>query len=339
MRLYVTGGTGLVGSNIIRLARQRGVEIIASQYGPEPEWRVDYELDPLNLADHEAIRASIRQHKPDAVIHCAAILDQIFMFEQRELCWSIMVDGTRALAEACRDVGARLVFVSSDWVFDGLVDEGESTPRPYKETSPPNPVNFYGVMKLASERELAAMDGLNCGVGRLAGVYGLNYAAPSLARKENGLGFDFSIYVIDRLTAGLTADVWTGPKVNDVAHPTLASDCADMLLRLAEHDSQGGRVDTGSSIFHCCGSEAINRLDLAHQIAAAFAADPALIVPTPTDQAVLEEYRHIGIPYRTRMSTERTALALGRRAFNVREGLAAFREEWDEFWNCGVVTA
>ena len=152
MRLYVTGGTGLVGSNVIRLARQRGLEIIASQYGPEPEWQVDYQLDPLDLSDHEGIRRSLRKYKPDAVIHSAAILDQIVMDTKREFCWSLMVDGTRALAEACREVGARLVFVSSDWFFDGraeLVDE----------TSPPNPVNFYGVMKVASERELCAMTG------------------------------------------------------------------------------------------------------------------------------------------------------------------------------------
>ena len=325
MRLYVTGGTGLVGSNIIRLARERGMEIIASQYGPEPEWQVDYQLDPLDFADHAAVRASIRRFKPDAVIHCAAILDQLFMFANRELCWSLMVEGTRVLAEACREVEARLVFVSSDWVFDGRVDLVD-------ETSPPNPVNFYGVMKAASERDLGALDGLNYGVGRLAGIYGLNYAAPSLARKENGMGFDFSVYVIYRLAAGLPAEVWTGPKVNDVAHPTLASDCADMLLRLARHDGKGSRVDTGSSIFHCCGSEAINRIDLSHQIAAAFEADPALIMPTRTDEAVLDQMRHIGIPYRTRMSTERTAELLGRRAFNVKEGLAAFKREWDDFW-------
>ena len=316
MRLYVTGGTGLVGSNVIRLARQRGIEIIASQFGPEPEWDVDYQLDRLDLADHEGIRQSIRKYKPDAVIHAAAILDQVFMDTRREFCWSIMVEGTRALAEACREIEARLVFVSSDWVFDGRADLVD-------ETSPPFPVNFYGLMKFASERELCMMDGLNIGVGRLAGVYGLNYAAPSLLRMENGLGFDFSVYVMHRLTAGLPAEVWTGPKVNDQAHPTLASDCADMLLRLAQHE--------GSGIFHCFGSAWTSRIDLAHQIAAVFKADPALIMPTRTDQAVLDQMRHIGIPYRTRASTELTAKALGRRAFNVVEGLNAFRQEWETF--------
>ena len=212
-------------------------------------------------------------------------------------------------------------------MFDGRVDLVD-------ETSPPNPVNFYGVMKAASERDLGALDGLNYGVGRLAGIYGLNYAAPSLARArvvDNGLGFDFSVYVIYRLAAGLPAEVWTGPKVNDVAHPTLASDCADMLLRLAQHDVARRHCHPGNGLFHCFGSEAINRLDLAHEIAAAFEADPALIRPTRTDESVLDQMRHIGIPYRTRMSTERTAKALGRRAFNVKEGLAAFRDEWDAF--------
>lgn len=316
MRLYVTGGTGLVGGNVIRLARQRNIEVIASQFGPPPEWDVDYALDPLDLSDHAAIRRSMQKYKPDAVIHAAAILDQIVMDTRREFCWSLMVNGTRVLADACREIGARLVFVSSDWVFDGrakIVDE----------TSPPNPVNFYGVMKTVSERDLGGMSGLNYGVARLAGVYGLNYAAPSLLRKENGLGFDFSVYVIHRLAAGLPAQVWTGPKVNDEAHPTLASNCADLLLRLARHD--------GNGIFHCFGSECVNRIDLAHQIALAFEADPALIMPTRTDQAVLDSMRHIGIPYRTRASTERTANALGRRALNVAEGLRAFRAEWEAF--------
>ena len=318
MRLYVTGGTGLVGSNIIRLARGRGMEIIASQYGPEPEWKVDYQLDPLDFADHEGVRASIHKYQPDAVIHTAAILDQIFMDTNRELSWSIMVDGTRALAEACRDVKARLVFVSSDWVFDGRVDLVD-------ESSPPCPVNFYGIMKVASERELSMMEGLDYGIGRLAGIYGLNYVAPSLARMDNGLGFDFSVYVINQLAKGLPATVWTGPKVNDIAHPTLASDCADMLLRLAQVNENG--------IFHCFGSESISRVDLAHQIAKAFDADPALINTTVTDPAVLDAHRHIGIPFRTIASTEKTAKALGRRAFNVEEGLAAFKRDWDEFCN------
>lgn len=319
MKLYVTGGTGLVGSNVIRLAKQQGHEVIASQYGPEPEWNVDYELDPLDMGDAEVIRKSILKHKPDVVVHAAAIVDQIFMDTKRELSWQIMVTGTRAFAEACREIDARLVFVSSDWVFDGM-QEGILT-----EDSPPKPVNFYGVMKMASECELGAIDGLNYGIGRLAGVYGFNYAAPSLLRKDNGLGGDFVNYAIHNLVVEKPTQIWMGPKVNEIANPTLASDGADMLLRLAKHQ--------GNGIFHCFGSESINRLDLSYHIADVFGADRNLVVPVATDPIVLDVNRHIGIPFRTMASTEKTSKLLGRTAFGVLEGLENFKQEWDAFYS------
>ncbi|MFO7320863.1 MAG: sugar nucleotide-binding protein [Chloroflexota bacterium] len=317
MRLYVTGGTGLVGSNVIRLARERyGYEVIASLYGPPPLEPVDYELDPLDMRDTAAVRASLLKYRPDVVIHCAALLDQVMMHRERELAWSIMVGGTLAFASACREIGARLVFVSSDWVFDGHAPEVD-------EDSPPFPVNFYGVMKMASERDLAAMDGLSYAVGRLAGVYGLNYAQPKLLRKEQGLGFDLGNYVVDRVSRGKVTPIWCGPNVNDVAHPTLASDGADMLLRLAACQENG--------IFHCFGAESISRLEFAHRLAALFGADPGLIAPVPTDPEVLEAHANIRIPFRTRARAEKTAKVVGRRALLVDEALAAFRQEWEAY--------
>ncbi len=317
MRLYLTGGTGLVGSNIIRLARQRAdIEIIAAQYGPEPEWDVDYPLDPLDMADTSGVRASIRKYQPDAVIHCAANLDHVFMYNNRAQAWKMTVDGNLAFAQTCAEVGARYVFVSSDWVFDGqqaLVDEG----------APPYPVNFYGLMKMVCERDMMGVAGLSYGIGRLAGIYGLNYSNPSLLRKENGLGFDLGNYVIDQLSRGLIAEIWTGPKVNEVAHPTLASDGAEMLLRLAEHDENG--------IFHCWGSEAVSRLQLAHHLADLFAVDHALIAPVPTDPYVLDAYRHIRIPFRIVASNEKTCQALGRTTYKVLQGLHDFKRQWDAF--------
>ncbi len=317
MKLYVTGGTGLVGSNLIRLARaQNSVEIIASQFGPQPEWNVDYELDPLDISDAAAIRHSILKYRPDVVIHTAASVDQVWMRNNRELAWTIMVDSTIAFARACREINSRLVFVSTDWVFDGMVPL-------VTEFSPPLPVNYYGIMKAVCEQALGAMDDLNYGVGRLAGVYGLNYAVPALLRREQSLGFEMGVFVAEQVRRGRVAEIWTGPNTNMQAHPTLASDCADMLLRLARSEATG--------IFHCFGSESIGRLDFARAVASAFDADSSLIAAVPTDPQALEVHAGINIPYRTCASVEHSSAVLGRRALNVAEGTAAFRQEWDAF--------
>lgn len=318
MKLYVTGGTGLVGSNIIRLVRaQHNAEIIASQYGPKPEWEVDYELAPLDISDAGAIRESVLKYRPDVVIHTAASVDQVWMRNNRELAWAIMVESTLAIAWACREIDARLIFVSTDWVYDGMVPL-------VTEASPPLPVNYYGIMKAVCEQALGAMDDLNYGVGRLAGVYGLNYAVPALLRRDQSLGFEIGVYVADRVTRNLVAEIWTGPNTNMQAHPTLASDCADMLLRLARSSETG--------IFHCFGSESIGRLDFARQVAAAFDADSSLVAAVPTDPQVLEEHAGIRIPFRARASVEHSSAVLGRRAYNVAESTAAFRQEWDAFY-------
>ncbi|MCY3779316.1 MAG: sugar nucleotide-binding protein [Chloroflexi bacterium] len=322
MRLYITGGTGLVGSNIIRLARGCGdIEIIAAQYGPEPEWDVDYVLDPLDIADTAAVRASIQRYRPDAVIHCAAVLDHVWMNENRAAAWRATVDGNLAFAQSCADVGARYVFVSSDWVFDGqepLVDED----------SPPLPVLLYGFMKAVCERDIMGVAGLSYGIGRLAGVYGINYSSPSLLRKKNDLGFDLGNYVVDQLSRGLIAEIWTGPKVNEVAHPTLASDGAEMLLRLAEHDENG--------IFHCWGGEAVSRLQFAYHFADTFNVDRTLIVPVPTDPHVLDHYRHIRIPFRIVSNNEKTCKALGRGTYKVLDGMRDYKAQWDAFHGVSV---
>jgi len=79
---------------------------------------------------------------PDIIIHCAAFVDALGAETEKELCWRVNVDGTRNVARAA--AGSRLIYISSEYVFDG--EEGY-----YSEDDTPNPINFYGLTKLAGE--------------------------------------------------------------------------------------------------------------------------------------------------------------------------------------------
>src|SRR5258707_1916134 len=310
----------MVGSNVIKVALQRyQAEVIASLYGTAPDKTDGFTLDPLDLRNHEAVLASLRKFKPDVVIHSAALMDFTAMYANRPLAWSIFVDSTRVLARACREIGARFIYVSSDWVFDGreaLVDED----------TPPMPVNYYGIMKVAAENSLISMDGLNYAIARTAAVYGFNYVMPKMTRFTQTVGLgDMVNYYVDRLTKGQLCEVWTGERVNDMSHPTLATDAADLFMRLAQ------RSETG--IFHCFGSEPARRLELAHHVADVFRADHSLIAAVPTDPEVVAQHANIPIPFRCRASTEKTAKVVGRRGHNVLEGLSAYKTGWEAFYH------
>lgn len=84
MRIYVQVEPGLLGSNVIRQALLQGQQdIIASLCGLAPVGRAPYQLDSLDLNDHGDVRSSIRRVRPDVIIHCAALRDQVMMHQQR----------------------------------------------------------------------------------------------------------------------------------------------------------------------------------------------------------------------------------------------------------------
>jgi dTDP-4-dehydrorhamnose reductase len=133
VRVWVSGGSGFVGSNVVKVfTEQHGAEVVAPAHGD------------VDLTESEAVRASVAEHRPDAIVHTAILNDLPAMLADRRAAWVAYVGATRHLVDAANDVGAKLVLVSTDWVFDGSQGGAD-------ETAPPNPINLYGVLKLASE--------------------------------------------------------------------------------------------------------------------------------------------------------------------------------------------
>ncbi len=133
MKIYITGASGQLGYDVCRELTARGIE------------HRGVSSKELDITDRQAVFEALAAYRPDAVIHCAAYTAVDKAEDEPEKCWSVNVDGTRNLAETCREIGAKLLYVSTDYVFEGTGD------RPYEVDDPVNPQNVYGASKLAGE--------------------------------------------------------------------------------------------------------------------------------------------------------------------------------------------
>jgi len=310
MRIYLTGGTGFLGSNIIKVALDRhGAEVFSTIHAWQPTQAVPFSYGRVDLGNRSEVLASVEAFGPDVVLHSAILNDFAGMYRDRKRAWRAYVEATQALTEAANRVGAKMLLVSTDWVFDGTQSGAD-------ETTPPNPINYYGVLKVVCEtivRETAH----NGTVARVAGVNGTHWARPGDIRPQN-LGFGhFCTAVVETLRKGEPFYVWQGD-INMVATPSLASENAEMLLQIIEQDAQG--------LFHCCGAESMERKALALLTAEVFELDPQLIQDGVPEWG---DVTGIRIPYDTSLSGAATARRLGYPLLSVRELLQRYRTEVD----------
>jgi dTDP-4-dehydrorhamnose reductase len=296
MRVWLTGASGFVGSNVARAFTRHGAEVLCP-----PRAEVD-------VTDASAVRRAVSDAAPDAIVHCAILNDPAGLLRARRAAWAGYVGATRNVVDAANAVGAHVVLVSTDWVFDG-------TQAGATEDEPPNPINAYGFLKAASElvvRERAQRGA----VARIAGVNGVHWARPALPRAQDA-GFGYLVAsIVAALRAGRPFTVWEGEEINEVATPTLASDAAELMWRLVVRGLTG--------TFHCCGGESVHRVELAQRTVAAFDLDPALLRTGPPDPAVLDGGR---VPRDTSLDARATAAALDVELPGVDAMLARLRAE------------
>lgn len=148
MKLLVTGACGQLGSDLIVELAGRGLQTIATGRAACPALSAAVPYVPLDLTKREAVLQTIDAVRPDAVMHCAAwtAVDAAEKEENREQVFAVNAGGTRSLALACRNTGCRLLYLSTDYVFDG---HGGAPWQPDCEEYAP--LNVYGQSKLAGE--------------------------------------------------------------------------------------------------------------------------------------------------------------------------------------------
>lgn len=134
MKIMVTGYSGQLGYDVV----QRGKALGFDMYGSSSA--------DLDITIESDVVEYIERVKPDAVIHCAAYTAVDRAEDDREACWRVNVNGTKHLAAAAQRVGAKLMYISTDYVFNG---QGEV---PFDEGDAPSPINYYGLTKYEGEK-------------------------------------------------------------------------------------------------------------------------------------------------------------------------------------------
>jgi|GEM_PF-3031057 len=160
MKVWVSGGGGFVGSNIVQAALDGGHEVVTTARTWQAPADAPYLVESVDMTDEAQVRSSIDGFEPDLVIHCAIMNDWHQMYADREAAWASYVHATRFTQGGANNADATYVLVSTDWVYDG------TQPGAHEET-PPNPINLYGSLKLASEMVALENGGA---VARVSGV-------------------------------------------------------------------------------------------------------------------------------------------------------------------------
>ncbi len=238
MKALVTGSNGLVGSRIVRVLEARGYDVVKLT-------RADAEL-----SDAKSVQSAIDRARPDVIFNPASMTEVDKCEADKERAFRDNVVAPTNLAVAARIVGAHLVHVSTDYVFDG--DHG-----PYREDDIPNPRGVYATTKRQGEVAVEAM-GRDFAIARTAVVYGW----PQAARPN------FGAWLYGVLSQKKEARLFEDQFVS----PSLADNVAEMLVELGERKLIG--------TWNIAGAEVVSRVELGHAFCDTFGFDKSLVVPT-----------------------------------------------------------
>lgn len=256
MKVLVTGVTGQLGHDVVKTLTERGIDCkgVSSK--------------DFDLADPIAVKEYITKAAPKVVIHCSAYTAVDRAEDDAEKCKAVNVAGTRAIAEAVKELDAKMVYISTDYVFPGTGDQF------YKEEDPTGPHSVYGKTKLLGEQEVSRLLEKQF-IVRISWVFG-----------SNGNNFVKTMLRLGKEKESLTV------VADQIGSPTYTADLSEFLCDLIETDKYG--------IYHASNEGVCSWAEFAEEIMRQ-AGLSCKIVPIPTSEYKSRAQR----PLNSRMSKEK----------------------------------
>jgi len=240
VKILVTGAAGQLGRELVDVATGAGHDVFAASRAE------------LDVTKPEVVRAVVLREQPAVIVHAAAWTAVDACESDREKAMLRNGAATRFVVDAAREVGARVIYISTDYVFDG------TKPTPYVEADVPNPQSVYGVSKLAGERAVDTSIDTVVRISWVCGFHGANMVKTILriAAQQDSLTF------VD----------------DQVGCPTFADDAAAMITRLATEARPG--------IWHVTNQGAVSWYEFTREVLRAAGHDPARVKPVRTRDLV-----------------------------------------------------
>lgn len=287
--ILVTGASGLLGVNLITTARSANRPVTGTCHRHLLKVP-DVPMYALDLTDLAATRVFITQLRPEAIIHCAAATDMDWCEEHPAETDLLNAQVPAALAGIARELNARLVYVSTDAVFDG-------SRGGYTEDDEPAPRSVYAKSKLRGERLT------------------LSHYPTTLVVRVNIYGWNTQLK--QSLAEWMLDQLHTKKHLNGFVDvyfcPMLANDLAEILLAMLDRGLSG--------VYHVVGPERISKYEFGRQVAVTFGFDPARVRAIRLAEAKLRAARPLDVS----LNTDKVSRMLGRSMPGVDEGLKRFR--------------
>ncbi len=297
MKILITGANGLLGQKLIELLLRKGEEVIATARGDNrfPNEN-DTIYESLDVTDGEAVMIAVSKHKPDAIIHTAAMTNVDECETEKEKCTLLNVTAVQYLVDAAAANNAFLLHLSTDFIFDG-------TFGPLDEEAEANPISFYGETKLQSEK-LLEKSTIDWAIARTVLVYGIVHnmsRANIILWVKNSLENKKEIKVVN--------DQWRTP--------TLAEDLAMGCYLIVKNRAKG--------IYNIAGKEMLTPYDMALKTIAYFNLDATTM--TKADSSTFSQVAKR--PMKTGLVIDKARKALGYEPHSFDEGIAILAEQLD----------
>ena len=249
MKVLLTGSSGLLGSEILRLLRNKHeVHVLAIYNTRKPMFTADnIEFVKLDIQKTLFLEDLIIKYRPDTIVHAAAYTDVDGCEVNRERAWKTNVEATRSIVRAARITRSHIIYVSTDYVFDG--EKGM-----YNEKDIPYPINYYGLTKLLAEEHVRNSDLLYT-IIRTSAIYGIGGSKKSFAE-----------YVIEKLSNNENIYALKDQYVS----PTYNKHLAQAITEIIDLKPLG--------IYHIAGPR-MSRYEFAIKIAETFGYNKDLVIP------------------------------------------------------------